>query len=87
MREAGRLPVDGPARAVLHNAVIESWHSTLEFELRALERAFNVVSTHLIGGLHEVRVFADSSPSEGFRPVDSSLEDVYFVNLARQATN
>ena len=38
MREAGRLPVDGPARAVLHNAVIESWHSTLEFELRALER-------------------------------------------------
>src|ERR1700684_3481796 len=56
-------------------------------ELRALETTFNVVSTHLIGGLHEVRVFADSSPGEGFRPVDSSLEDVYFVNLARQATN
>jgi ABC-2 type transport system ATP-binding protein len=37
--------------------------------------------------LHEVRVFAESSPGDGFRPVDSSLEDVYFVNLARHATN
>jgi ABC-2 type transport system ATP-binding protein len=56
-------------------------------ELRALETSFNVVSTHLIGGLHEVRVYAASSPGEGFRPVDSVLEDVYFVNLAGQAQN
>jgi hypothetical protein len=46
-----------------------------------------VVSTHLVGGLHEVRVFAESSPGDGFLPVDSSLEDVYFVNLARQSAN
>jgi ABC-2 type transport system ATP-binding protein len=56
-------------------------------ELHTIEGAFNVVSTHLVGGLHEVRVFAESSPGDGFRPVDSSLEDVYFVNLARHATN
>ena len=48
---------------------------------------FNVISTHLIGGLHEVRVYADSSPGEGFRPVESGLEDVYFLNLASQAKN
>ncbi len=34
-------------------------------------------------GQHEVRVFADSSPGEGFRAVESSLEDVYFLNLSR----
>jgi ABC-type multidrug transport system ATPase subunit len=56
-------------------------------ELRALETSFNVVSTHLIGGLHEVRVYAGSSPGEGFRPVDSSLEDVYFINLTRQSAS
>jgi ABC-2 type transport system ATP-binding protein len=56
-------------------------------EFREIERTFNVVSSHLIGGLHEVRVFADSDPGEGFRPVESSLEDVYFVNLARQRRN
>jgi ABC-2 type transport system ATP-binding protein len=56
-------------------------------ELRTLETTFNIVSTHLVGGLHEVRVYAESSPGDGFRPVDSSLEDVYFVNLGRQSVN
>src|SRR5271155_1667402 len=56
-------------------------------ELRALEATFNVISTHLIGGLHEIRVYSDSSPGEGFRPVESGLEDVYFLNLANQAKN
>ena len=49
--------------------------------------AFQVVSTHLIGGLHEVRVYADASPGDGFRPSTPNLEDVYFVNLARQSAN
>jgi ABC-type multidrug transport system ATPase subunit len=56
-------------------------------ELAALERAYNLVSTHMVGGLHEVRIFADSDPGDGFKPVDSGLEDVYFLNLARHAKN
>ena len=56
-------------------------------ELRALEASFDVISTHLVGGLHEVRIFADTNPGEGFRPVDSGLEDVYFLNLARHSRN
>jgi ABC-2 type transport system ATP-binding protein len=52
-----------------------------------LEGTFNVISTHLIGGLHEIRVYANSSPGDGFRPVESGLEDVYFLNLASQAKN
>ena len=56
-------------------------------ELRALEAELNIVSTHLVGGEHEVRVFAASSPGEGFRPSPSGLEDVYFLNLARQKKN
>ncbi|MBW4038299.1 MAG: ABC transporter ATP-binding protein [Acidobacteria bacterium] len=54
-------------------------------ELRALESSFNVISTHLVGGLHEVRIHADSSPGQEFRPVDSGLEDVYFLNLTHHA--
>ena len=53
-------------------------------ELRAMEASLNVISTHLVGGLHEVRIYADGSPGEGFVPVDSGLEDVYFLNLAKQ---
>ena len=56
-------------------------------ELRALEASFNVISTHLVGGLHEVRVYADANPGADFRPVDSGLEDVYFLNLTNHAAN
>jgi len=52
-------------------------------ELRALESQLQIVSTHLVGGQHEVRVFSASSPGEGFRAVPSNLEDVYFQNLSR----
>jgi ABC-2 type transport system ATP-binding protein len=44
-----------------------------------------VISTHLLGGQHEVRVYANTSPGDGFRSVDSGLEDVYFLNLSQQA--
>ncbi len=43
--------------------------------------------SHPIAGQHEVRIFADSNPGDDFRPVESSLEDVYFLNLAGQAKN
>ncbi|AXC11417.1 ABC transporter ATP-binding protein [Acidisarcina polymorpha] len=56
-------------------------------EVLEMEQALQVISTHLVGGLHEVRVYADSSPAEGFRAVESDLEDVYFLNLARQVKN
>jgi ABC-2 type transport system ATP-binding protein len=53
-------------------------------ELRALETEIHVISTHLVGGQHEVRVYAAASPGNGFAPVDSDLEDVYFLNLSQQ---
>jgi ABC-type multidrug transport system ATPase subunit len=56
-------------------------------ELRALESQFHVISTHLSGGQHEIRVFAPSSPGEGFHPAPSELEDVYFMHLSRHAKN
>ena len=56
-------------------------------ELKALESQMHVISTHLIAGQNEVRVYCESSPGAGFQPVDSELEDVYFFNLSRQAMN
>jgi ABC-2 type transport system ATP-binding protein len=51
-------------------------------ELRVLEAQMHVISTHLVGGLHEIRVYSDSNPGEGFRSIGSGLEDVYFLNLS-----
>ena len=56
-------------------------------ELKALEASMQVISTHLIAGQHEVRVFSDADPGDGFRASDSDLEDVYFLSLSRHAKN
>jgi ABC-2 type transport system ATP-binding protein len=52
-------------------------------ELRVLEAQMRVISTHLVGGLHEIRVYSDSNPGDGFRSIGSGLEDVYFLNLSQ----
>jgi ABC-2 type transport system ATP-binding protein len=54
-------------------------------ELRVLENQVHIVSTHLVGGQHEIRVFAPTSPGAGFRAAASGLEDVYFLNLSRRS--
>ena len=56
-------------------------------ELRAVEAELHVISTHLSGGQHEIRVFAPSSPGPDFRAVSAELEDVYFLHLSRHANN
>ncbi len=84
---AGELLLEGaPAEtlAALRGKIYSKIVAT-DDELRALESSLQVISTHLVGGLHEVRIYADTSPGEGFVPVDSGLEDVYFLNLARQS--
>jgi ABC-2 type transport system ATP-binding protein len=86
---AGELLLeDTPADALaaLHGNI---WSRVVasDDELRALESQMHIISTHLVGGQHEVRVYADSSPGAGFRAVDSDLEDVYFLHLAQPGKN
>ena len=82
----GELLLEGSPAAALHELKGKIWSKVVstDDELHALEAGLNVISTHLVGGLHEVRIYADSSPGEDFTPVDSGLEDVYFLNLASQ---
>ena len=54
-------------------------------EVRDLEAELRVISTHLVGGQHEIRVYADISPGNGFSAVESDLEDVYFLHLSHQS--
>jgi ABC-2 type transport system ATP-binding protein len=85
----GELLLEGAPNEALESLRGKIWSKVVatDDELRALEGIFNVISTHLIGGLHEIRVFAESSPGDGFRPVESGLEDVYFLNLSNQTKN
>jgi len=92
-----RMAIIAQGEVVLEGAPAESiaaldgqmWSRVLssDDELRAIEAELKVVSSHLVAGQHEIRVFAPSSPGAGFRAVPSGLEDVYFLNVSRQARN
>jgi ABC-2 type transport system ATP-binding protein len=86
---AGEVLLEGAPAEALSSLRGKIWSKVVatDDELRALEASLNVISTHLVGGLHEVRIYAESSPGVGFTPVDSGLEDVYFLNLAKGAKN
>jgi ABC-2 type transport system ATP-binding protein len=85
----GELLLEGAPNEALESLRGKIWSKVVatDDELRALESSLRVISTHLIGGLHEIRVHSDSSPGEGFHAVESDLEDVYFIQLARQVKN
>ncbi|HTX41652.1 MAG TPA: ABC transporter ATP-binding protein [Acidobacteriaceae bacterium] len=85
----GSVLVEGSPAEALEAIRGKIWSRVVssDDELRALEGSMQIISTHLIGGQHEVRVHADASPGDGFRPSDSELEDVYFLSLARHSNN
>ena len=84
---AGELLLEGAPQQTLEALQGKIWSKVVvsDDELRALEAEHRVISSHLISGQHEIRVYADGSPGEGFRPVDAGLEDVYFLNLPHSA--
>jgi len=83
---AGQVLLEGAPEDSLRALDGQIWSRIVatDEELRALESSLTIVSTHLIAGQHEIRVFAPSSPGAGFQAVPSGLEDVYFLNLKRQ---
>jgi len=86
---SGELLLEGAPADTLAALNGKVWSKVVssDDELRALGSQMHVISTHLIAGQHEVRVYSDHDPGEGFQPVDSELEDVYFFNLAQQTRN
>jgi ABC-2 type transport system ATP-binding protein len=82
---SGEVLLEGVPTEALRALRGQMWSRVVatDAELHALESQMQIVSTHLVGGQHEIRVFAASSPGADFRAVDSELEDVYFLNLAR----
>src|SRR6202167_418962 len=86
---SGEVLLEGSPTEALLALEGQMWSRVIatDEERRTLESQLQIVSTHLVGGLHEIRVFAPSSPGADFRPVASGLEDVYFLNLSRRSKN
>jgi ABC-2 type transport system ATP-binding protein len=84
---SGELLLEGSPNDTLAALNGKIWSKVVatDDEVRAIETQLHVISTHLVGGQHEIRVYADSSPGDGFHLVESDLEDVYFLNLSQQS--
>ncbi|MGA7158128.1 MAG: ABC transporter ATP-binding protein [Acidobacteriaceae bacterium] len=86
---SGEVLLEGSPAAALDalQGKIYSKVVATDAELSDMEKSFNVISTHLVGGLHEVRVYSDTNPGADFKPVESGLEDVYFLNLTSHSAS
>jgi ABC-type multidrug transport system ATPase subunit len=85
----GEVLLEGSPSEALETLNSRIWSKLVdtESELSAIEKEMQLVSVQLLGGVHEVRVYAESDPGDGFRSVDPNLEDVYFLSLERQKVN
>ena len=85
----GQLLLEGEPSKSLENVKARVWKKIVatDEEREEIEKTMKVISTHLVGGLHELRVYSDSSPGQGFVTCEADLEDVYFLNLANAKRN
>jgi len=85
----GELLLEGSPSDALATLTSRIWSKlvTDESELATLEAQLQIVSVQLLGGAHEVRVYSETDPGSGFRPVDANLEDVYFLNMERHTAS
>ncbi|WP_263353206.1 ABC transporter ATP-binding protein [Acidicapsa acidisoli] len=79
----GEVVLEGVPEEALERLQNSIWSIVVktEEEFAAVSAQFNVVSTKLLGGAHELRIYSESAPGDGFRQVDPELEDVYFLTL------
>ena len=76
--------MEGPPSDAVEALRGRMWRKSLadEAELAGIRKSMQVVSTHLLGGATEARVYAEPDPADGFIPVEASLEDAYFLALS-----
>lgn len=81
----GQLLLEGAPASTIDSLKGRIWSKVVatETERETIEKNFNVISMHLVGGLQEVRVYSEASPGDGFVLAEEDLQDVYFHQLAQ----
>ena len=85
----GELIEEGVPEQSIQRLAGSIWKKTVaDGELERMgESGPRLVSTHLIGGRTEARVYSEGAPGDGFIPAEANLQDVYFLSLARRKRN
>jgi ABC-type multidrug transport system ATPase subunit len=84
--DKGEVLVDSSPQVAIDEIAGRMWKKAIDAsELPACQTQFRVVSSHLVAGRTQIRVYADAAPDATFAPTEATLEDVYFMKLARTA--
>ncbi|WP_420580420.1 ABC transporter ATP-binding protein [Reichenbachiella sp.] len=84
----GKIISQGSPKELVSNLEGKIWCKMIKkSELESHKKAFGVISTKLLAGETQIRVYADQKPEAGFDPVQPNLEDLYFVTLFNQNKN
>ena len=82
----GRVLVQGEPREAIASLEERVWcRSISEAALPEYQQRHQVLSTRLVGGRPQIKVYAEAQPDDGFQRVAPDLEDLYFLQLRSAA--
>ncbi|MEL6536014.1 MAG: ABC transporter ATP-binding protein [Bacteroidota bacterium] len=78
----GEVLYEGTPQAAMERLSGQIWQKQVHKEqLPALQEEFQILTSKLVAGVPLVHVFSETHPGDGFQPVDTGLEDVFFTYI------
>jgi ABC-type multidrug transport system ATPase subunit len=82
--DKGEVLLEASPQDAIDEIAGRMWKKSIDAaELTANEQSWRVVSSHLVSGKTQIRVYSETEPDATFTPTEATLEDVYFMKLNR----
>lgn len=83
----GKIISEGNPTALVASIKGKIWTKIIpKKDIEVYKKAFDVISTKLVSGETQIRVFSENKPEVGFEMITPNLEDYYFTTLFHQTT-
>jgi len=82
--DKGEVLMESSPQSAIDEIAGQIWKKAIDAsELSMHQERFCVISSHLVAGRTQIRVYSATRPDESFAPSEATLEDVYFMKLNR----
>lgn len=82
----GQVILTGKPDSALQGMHGKVWRRVVEKrELDDYQAQYAVISSRLVGGKPVIHVYSETDPGNGFTPVETGLEDVYFHHISQRS--
>ena len=78
----GEVILNGKPAEVMNNLNGKIWERVIDkSEFMQFKQDYHLVYSHLNGGKPLIHIFSEEHPGDGFMPIHSKLDDVYFMAI------